>query len=341
MNKIEPKNIVIRMPNWIGDAVMATPIIREVRCHWKNAKITIMAPKSICSLFQKDPFVDDFFLFDKKGPHKEQLFDLKNKKFDFAFILTNSFSSAWLFYRAKIPCRMGYSKDLRKWLLSDSLPYPKDKTKEHMIQTYYRLLKNVGIQTESAPKLYLSDQEKKCANTFLDKCEIFSDHILVGINPSAAFGSSKCWLEDRYRTVAKKLLENSNIILFFFGDTTNEEKVRRISNDLGPRAFNLAGTTTLRQLMALLNRCDLFLTNDSGPMHMACALNTRVLALFGSTSPEATGPYHSSRVIRKKVMCSPCFKRECPIDFRCMKAITVEEVYQTVLDELKISKVEI
>ncbi|MCH9633625.1 MAG: ADP-heptose--LPS heptosyltransferase 2 [Chlamydiae bacterium] len=327
------------MPNWIGDAVMASPIIAIVKSQWPGAKITIMAQGAICSLFQNDQHVSSFFTLDKSQSQKEQVAELKNHQFDFAFILTHSFSSAWLIFRAKIPYRMGYAKDFRKWLLTDSLPYPRSKTSEHMIATYQKLFQGFGIKERQEPRLYLSEYEKKGAKTFLEKCEIFSDHILIGINPSAAFGSSKCWLEERYREVAKLLLEDPKFILLFFGDSKSEEKINRISMDLGPRVFNLSGSTTLRQLMALVNECDLFLTNDSGPMHVACALKTRVLALFGSTSPEATGPYNQSRIIRKEVNCSPCFKRECPIDFRCMKSITVEEVYQTILDELKASKI--
>jgi heptosyltransferase-2 len=338
---VVPKNILIRLPNWIGDAVMASPLIREVKSHFQEARVTLMASSAICSLFQKDPFVDGFFEFSKEESRRDLLARLKNKNFDFALILPNSFSSAWLFYKAKIPYRVGYSKDFRKWLLSDSLPYPKEKTKEHMILTYQRLLNRLGIQSESKPTLYLSKHEQECAKLFLNKCSIREDHILIGINPSAAFGPSKCWLEDRYREVAQKLLEHPKVILFFFGDAVSEEKVNYIARELGPRSFNLAGNTTLRQLMALINECDLFLTNDTGPMHMACALNRKVLALFGSTSPEATGPYHNSTYIRKQVECSPCFKRECPIDFRCMKAISVEEVYHTLIDELKLAEVPI
>ena len=332
---MDVKNIVIRMPNWIGDAVMAAPAIRVMREQHPGAKITLMAKASIASLFQKDPQIDAFFEFDKKEAHRDLVYRVRQEKFDYALLLTNSFSSAWLFYRAKIPMRVGYSKDWRHLLLSKSLPYPKSKTEEHMIKTYLRLSLKEAEKIEDTPKLYLSDQEKSCAKTFLKKCEISDDPLIIGINPSAAFGSSKCWLEERFHELSLKLLEDTKVILFFFGDAKSEEKVKRISNDLGPRAFNLAGTTSLRQLMALMNECDLFLTNDSGPMHMASALGTKVVALFGSTSPEATGPYNNSRVIHKKVECSPCFKRECPIDFRCMRAISVEEVHQAVLEELQ------
>ncbi len=330
----EPKNILIRLPNWIGDAVMTSPVIHGVQERFSSSRITLMGKESICSLFYKDPAVNAFICLDKKQSTKELFFELTNKQFDWALLLTNSFSSAWLLYRAKIPYRFGFSKDMRKWLLTDSLPYPKEKMKIHHIELYQKLLHPFGINKKRLPKLYLCEQEKRGAQDFLDKCEVFQDQILLGVNPTAAFGSSKCWPEHRFRHLAEKLLEHENIIIFFFGDPASEDKVRHISHDLGPRCFDLAGKTSLRQLMSLIDRCDLLLSNDSGPMHMADALGTRVVALFGSTSPEATGPLQHARVLKKNVECSPCFKRECPIDFRCMMSLGVEEVYQTIFEEL-------
>lgn len=315
---------------------MATPALIRLRRLYPKARLTVMAKSSIATLFTHDPHIDNFFILGDHETKKEIAERLKSHQFDYGLLLTNSFSSAWLFYKARIPYRVGYSKDMRGWLLSSKIPYPKEKTSEHMISTYLRLIEEKKSPKELLPELYLSEQEKSCAKKFLEKCEIFEDHVLIGINPGAAYGPSKCWLENRFRELSIKLLENPRVILFFFGDSQSEEKVKRISNDLGPRVFNLSGTTTLRQLMALINECDLFLTNDSGPMHMASALGTRTVALFGSTSPKATGPIRSARVIKKPVSCSPCFKRECPIDFRCMKSISVEEVHQTLLEELKI-----
>lgn len=333
----EPKNILIRLPNWIGDAVMASPVIAGIKERFTQSKITLMGKESICSLFYKDPSVDAFFILGKNQPSKELLKELQVRKFDWALLLTNSFSSAWLLYRAKIPYRVGYSKEMRKWLLTDSLAYPKEK-KIHQVELYQKLIHPLGNVEKRLPKLFLSDQEIKGAQDFLDKCEVFQNHLLIGVNPTAAYGPSKCWPEHRFRHLAQKLLEEQNIIVFFFGDPASEEKVQRIAQDLGPRCFNLAGKTSLRQLMALIHRCDLFLSNDSGPMHMADALGTKGVALFGSTSPEATGPLQKARILKKSVECSPCFKRECPIDFRCMMSLSVEEVYQVMSEELSLLK---
>lgn len=331
---LSPKNIVVRMPNWLGDAVMASPVLQLLKQEFPDAKLTLYGTKASLALFEHDPFVDDFLTLDKKKSGQLKIQDLKDRKFDCGVLLTNSFSSAWLFFRAKIATRLGFSKDMRALFLTHSLPYPKDKSKMHHIQLYQELLKRVGINKESNPKLYLSDAEKKWATNFLSEHKIKPDSLLIGINPSAAFGSSKCWLEDRFRELSIELLKHSSTHLLFFGDSSAKEKNERICLGL-KSSINLAGETSIRQLMALTQKCDLFLTNDSGPMHIACAIETPVVALFGSTSPEATGPYGRGVYLRKKVSCSPCYKRECPIDFRCMKAIKVQDVHLTIQNQLE------
>lgn len=315
---------------------MASGVLKELRARYSKATITALGKDSICTLFTKDPHLDILISMDERLKGGPLIQELKSKQFDLAVLLTHSFSSAWIFYRAGIKTRIGYSKDLRGWMLSNKLPYPKEKDTEHHTQTYLRLVRSKESPKAYLPKLYLSDQEKKAAAAFLDKCEVFNDHLLIGINPVAAFGPSKCWPPEYYRKLAIELIKHPNLILFFFGDEKGEITINQITHELGPRVFNLAGGTTLRQLMALIHRCDLFLTNDSGPMHMAYALDVSVIALFGSTSPKATGPLNQSKVIYRNEECSPCYKRECPIDFRCMRSIHVEEVYQQVKEHLKL-----
>ncbi|MCH9631941.1 MAG: ADP-heptose--LPS heptosyltransferase 2 [Chlamydiae bacterium] len=331
---LSPKNIVVRMPNWLGDAVMASPVLQLLKQKFPDARLTLYGTKASLALFEHDPFVDHFLTLDKNKSGQLKIQELKDCKFDYGVLLTNSFSSAWLFFRAKIPTRLGFSKDMRGLFLTHSLPYPKDKSKMHHIELYQELLKRVGINKGSNPKLYLSDAEKMWATNFLSEHHIEPGSILIGVNPSAAFGSSKCWLEERFRELSIELLKHSSTHLLFFGDPSAKEKNERICSGL-KNSTNLAGETSIRQLMALTQKCDLFLTNDSGPMHIACALDTPVVALFGSTSPEATGPYGRGVYLRKKVSCSPCYKRECPIDFRCMKAIKVQDVHFTIQNQLE------
>lgn len=322
------------MPNWLGDAVMASPIIYLIKRKWPQTKLTLFGKSSIIALFENDPYVDDFLPIEKKDSTLQLIYKLREKKFDFSLLLTHSFSSAWLFFRAHISERVGFSKDMRRWLLTNSIPYPKNKILTHHVWTYQNLLEQIGIQEKKEPLLYVSEKEEEWANNFIQEREIKPDNLIIGVNPSAAFGSSKCWLEERFREVSESLVENEKAHLFFFGDAHAYEKNNRISFGL-KNTYNLAGKTSIRQLMSLIKKCDLFLTNDSGPMHIACALKRPVVAIFGSTSPDATGPYQKGIYLYEKADCSPCFKRECPIDFRCMKAISSELVYQSIKDQLK------
>ena len=325
----EPKNIVVRMPNWLGDAVMASPILQLLKESYPNSKLSLYGKAPVISLFQSDPFVSSRLILNPSDSTKSQVQKLKDQKFDLGILLTNSFSSAWLFFKSKIPTRIGFSKDMRGWMLTHSLRYPKDKAKMHHVELYQMLLSKMSISKSLSPKLYVTGKEKSSASDFLSSYK----SPLIGVNASAAFGSSKCWPKERFRELSMELTEQG-AHLIFFGDESAKEKNDWIISGI-KNCTNLAGETSIRTLMALIEKCDLFLTNDSGPMHIACALNTPVVALFGSTSPEATGPYGRALYIKKEVPCSPCFKRECPIDFRCMRSIETHEVYQTVQNQIK------
>jgi heptosyltransferase II len=211
------------------------------------------------------------------------------------------------------------------------------KKRQHLVLTYKELLQPLGIAPSStSPKLYLLPEEIAQARQLLiSTYGISADRPLVGINPGAAYGSAKCWLPERFREVALEILDKTDATVLFFGDAGGAALTKQICRDLPPRVLNLAGTTSLRELMCLIHLCDVLLTNDSGPMHMAAALGTDVVALFGSTDPVVTGPYGQGIVIQKQVSCSPCFQRTCPIDFRCMKGITSEEVISSILKILQ------
>lgn len=318
---------------------MAAPVIYLLKKHWPKTRLTLFGLPSTLALFEQDPHVDARIVLEKKSSTKEQVKLLKEQSFDCGVLLTNSFSSAAIFYRANIPMRIGFKKDMRSWLLTHSEHLPDKNAKEHQIKTYQRLLKVLGIEDRAMPELFLTQDEKMWADHYIKEKIKFDEITLIGINPSAAFGPSKCWPANRFRQVATKLLQDKKNHLIFLGDASTFDNNEQMCNGL-ERSFNLAGKTGIRQLMALINKCDLFLTNDSGPMHIACALQVPVIALFGSTSPEITGPYNKGLYLRKKVFCSPCFKRECPIDFRCMKSISVNEVYQTTLHQLQQNSLE-
>lgn len=334
--KLNPHNIIVRMPNWLGDLIMATPILTDLRNHFPHAKITALCQGAVGSIIEKDPNIDDLISFKRKK--KWSLFRseqdiipyLKKGQYDLGILLTNSFSSAKMFWDAGIPYRFGFATHWRRLLLTHPIKFPENKDTQHLVKTYKALLYPLGIPISNTdPRLYLTETEIIKSQTQLSEFGIDQDKILIGINPGAAYGSAKCWLPERYHEIAQLLLNNPRVSLIFFGDNQGASLVNMICQSLPKdRVINLAGQTTLRELAAYIKKCDLFLTNDSGPMHMASALDVPLLALFGSTSDQTTSPYKGGKVIHKHVACSPCYRRECPIDFRCMKQITVHEVYE-------------
>lgn len=340
LDLFSPKNIIVRMPNWIGDLVMATPILADLRSAYPSARITAMCRSPVGELLKSDPAVDAIFSFTKGGSAGcggEIIERLREGQYDLGILLTHSLSSAWWFWRGKVGRRIGYESNGRRWLLNQSVPFPKEMSRQHLVLTYKSLLAPLGLKiSETAPRLYLSQEEERASRELLLRRGIPEGAKIVGINPGATYGSAKCWLPSRFRRVSELLLTDDNLYLVFFGDLATKDLVGEICWGLPPsRVVNLAGKTSLRELGAGIACCDILLTNDSGPMHVADAVGTEVVAIFGSTSDVVTGPYRSGTVIHKRVECSPCYERTCPLDFRCMKQIEVDEVYEAVRHRLE------
>lgn len=338
-----PKKIIVRMPNWIGDLVMATPVLTDLKKKFPDAEITAMCLAPLSDLLKEDRDINELYRFTKlpngfaRRKAKRNIIEkLREGKYDTGLLLTNSFSSAWWFWQGNVPTRIGFSCDGRSLFLTNPVPIPAEVKKQHLVITYKKLLEPFGIPVStSAPRLFMKEEEVKRAKELLYQRGYVAGKRLIGINPGAAYGSAKCWPAERYRLVAERLLEDPDTYVVFFGDSSNVPLVKGICQGMSKRAMNLAGITSLRELMALIKDCDLLLTNDSGPMHIAAALGTPIVALFGSTDDQATGPYQGGVVINKRVACSPCFKRTCPIDFRCMLSITVEEVVDAIIKKLE------
>ncbi len=322
--------IVIRFPNWLGDAVMATPVLQQIKSHWPKASITAICQGGVGQLLQGNPFLNTI-LACSRNERKKNVNVLKQERFDLGILLTNSFSSAWQLWRAGVQRRVGYVSDWRRFFLTDPIPFPSERGQEHLVLTYQRLLTSWGFPAKDySPELFVSPDELRNARLRLKALGIQEGTTLIGINPGAAYGSAKCWLPDRFRAVIEHLLMTDKRAILLFGDKTTASLVDTICQGLSPRVVNLAGKTTLRELMASIACCNAFLTNDSGPMHIAAALKTPLVALFGSTNEIATGPYRTGTVIHKHVECSPCYRRTCPIDFRCMTRIHVDEVSEAI-----------
>ncbi len=334
---MEAQNIIVRMPNWIGDVVMATPILVDLRKAFPKASITAMCKKPIAKLLEKEEAIDELFCFERPANEFLRREDLRNiiakieaGKYDTGILLTNSFSSAWWFWQGGVKRRIGYSAHFRRLLLTDPLSLSKEK--EHQVTTYKKILAPLGIGvSDTPPRLFVSEREVEESKTLLYKSGYVAGKKLIGINPGASYGSAKCWPPERFEALAMRLLLETDAYVVFFGDASTSSLVKQICRALPERAIDLAGVTSLRELMCIIKDCSVLLTNDSGPMHIGAALGVPLIALFGSTDEEKTGPYgQKENVIHKHVKCSPCFKRVCPIDFRCMKEISVDEVIERV-----------
>lgn len=319
---------------------MATPVLYELRKKFPAARITAMCQSNVAALLKNDPNINEVYSYKRpsgwihRQQHGEIVDALQRGKYNLGVLLTNSFSSALWFWRGKVQNRIGYATNLRSLLLNKAVPFPPKKETQHLVITYKMLLAPLGIPLSDAPPtLYLSQEEIDNARHILKMhgVDLDKNHI-VGINPGAAFGSAKCWLPERFQSVTRRLLEDPNTRVVYFGDPAGAPLVNDICKDFDERVVNLAGKTSLRELLPLIKLCSVFLTNDSGPMHIAAALKVPLVALFGSTSDVKTGPYGGGTVIHKHVACSPCYKRTCPIDFRCMKRIEVDEVYKALTE---------
>lgn len=337
----KPEKIIVRMPNWIGDLVMATPILTDLRKAYPNAHITAMCRTPISDLLREDRAIDELFTFSKvnnfgrRNERRDIILKLKEGKYDLGVLLTHSFSSAWWFWLGNVKRRIGYKGNGRGLLLTDKMSLPANVHEQHLVETYKMLLEPLGIPlSQTRPHIDLTDAEISDAKTILKQRGITSNNIVIGINPGATYGSAKCWLPERFREVTERLIKFDKVRVIYFGDQSSIPLVKEICQGF-PSVVNLAGVTTIRELAAIIKECQVILTNDSGPMHLAVAVGTPLVALFGSTNETATGPYKTGTVIHKHVSCSPCYKRVCPIDFRCMKQIETDEVYNEIMRTLK------
>ena len=335
-----PKNIIVRMPNWVGDLVLATPILLDLRKKFPESSITAMCLTHLAPLLEYEDSINELFAFSTSTNLLHRIMErnliekLRIGKYDLGVLATNSFSSAWRFWQGKVGSIIGFKRDCRSLFLDYPVPFKQNYKKQHLVLTYKAILEPLGIPISTTPpRLVVTEKEMEEAWKFLKRYNLSEKDVIIGINPGAAFGSAKCWLPERFREVAKRLVEaDPKHVVLFFGDLSQKRLTQDICLNLPARVINLAGKTTIRELMALLKICRAFLTNDSGPMHIADSLHTPLVALFGSTDKIVTAPYvQRDQVICKPVACSPCLKRVCPIDFPCMKKIEVDEVFDKMM----------
>lgn len=322
-----PFRILIRSTNWLGDAVMTIPAVRAFKRGRPDAHVTVLTPAKLADLWKSVDEVDDVLPIETG----EGTFAVAAKlrgKFDVAVVLPNSLRTALELWLAGIPRRVGYAGHHRRWLLNQIFREKKSKKKakaegpKHQVYHYLSLAEFCGADVADA----LEVAAPPATAGGLPR---------LGVVPGAEYGPAKRWLPERFAEVMRRIHEDTGAEWRMFGVPKDREIADSILSQTGVSCTDLVGKTTLRELITELRQCDLLLTNDTGTMHLAASLGVPVVAIFGSTEPDLTGPLGSAHtVLRKKVDCAPCFLRECPIDFRCMKAIEASEVVSAIKERL-------
>lgn len=334
---------MVRATNWMGDAIMSLPALEALRARFPSAEIVVVAKPWVSELFLYHPAVSRQIIYDPAGEHKgaggfwKLLRTLRGENFDTAILFQNAFQAAWMAWRAGIPMRVGYARDVRSSLLTDAVEVPTKSAFGHQVYYYLHLLFRAGLIEKPARveemRLRVTESEKKWAERRLGVLGLGGPRYLVGLNPGAAYGPAKRWLPERYAALADRLSSVLHADVLIFGSSQERALAEEIARAMKHTPVLLAGDTSLRQLMALLAQCRLVISNDSGPMHLAAALDLPLVAVFGSTDERATGPVgRRVKVVKRSVECSPCGLRECPIDFRCMTSVTVDDVLRATLD---------
>jgi heptosyltransferase-2 len=331
--------ILVRAPNWIGDAVMAVPALEAIRRTHTDAEICVLARPVVADLLSEQPFAHRVLQYDYRGRHRgwfgrEKLVaELRKENFIVAVLLQNAFEAAWLAWRARVPERIGYARDGRGPLLTKSIRVPQEgEIPRHESRYYLELLCRAGwIETSPASaqaRLSVSAAARAAAEYALRIAGARDGAWRCAIAPGASYGAAKCWPPERFALLADRLISECGADVIFFGTPREKEIAALIRSNMKLPALSLVGETSMRDLAALFASCSAFIGNDSGAMHVAAAVGLPVIGIFGSTDPEGTGPVTEKfTLIREAVSCSPCFLRRCPVDHRCMTQISVDSVF--------------
>jgi lipopolysaccharide heptosyltransferase II len=315
--ELKPFRILIRASNWLGDNLISIPAVRAIKHGRPDAHVTVLVPEKLSAIWRLVPQVDEILSLGEKSIWRTARLLRAQKPFDAGIVFPNSFRSALELWVAGIARRVGFAGHQRRWLLNQIVREAKRRgPPRHQAEHYLDLARSLGVDAEIG-KFALHPPPNDGP---------------IGLCPGAEYGPAKRWLPERFAEAAS-LIEGEWVL---FGTSKDEAIGASIAAALGDRCRNLIGQTTLEQLIDELAKCRLLLTNDTGTMHLAALLGVPLVAIFGSTEPRLTGPLGSGhRILRHHVECSPCFLRECPLDFRCMKAVSVAEVVRAVGGTLK------
>ena len=335
--------------------IHSLPALDAIRGHFPGAEIAVLGRGEVGTALKDYPAVDRVISYPRRPAAFLNLWrvaadrnprlrlrlrhrvaaDLRTQSFDLAILLTNSFEGAWIFFLAGIPRRYGYAADGRGWLLTDPVPDNQQTKSVHQADYYLDLLFPMGIKSRvGQTRLRVGTEERGVAQRRLSASGWSPEKRLIALCPGASYGSAKRWPASRFGELAKRLVATKRVMVVLLGGREEQGLAYEFPNAKPRELVDLIGRTTLREALALLACCDLAVCNDSGLLHLAVAVGTPAVALFGPTDPNRTGPIGGNvTLLRKPVACSPCQMRECPIDHCCMHKISVEEVFDAVRGE--------
>jgi len=338
---VVPDTILVRATNWVGDAVMSLPALRALRERFPKARISILAKPWVADLYARENVCNSLIPYTARTWAEKwtTAHALREQHFDTAILLQNAFEAAAIAYLAGIPERIGYARDGRGFLLTNAVPVPKPgEIPRHERFYYLELLRRAGI-LDRMPTTDLVRLEG-AAEARLAGLERFRQwglgEIVIGVSPGAAYGTAKRWLPERFAESANQVASELCAAVAVFGSADEFSLCAQVTASITGKVKNFAGETSLAEFIDLAAACRVYLTNDSGAMHIASALGVPTVVVFGATDDQATGPTgHLAKVVREPVECSPCLKRECPIDHRCMTRVSAARVAETALELLK------
>jgi len=342
----EPRKILVRVPNWVGDAVLSLPALDRLAERFPGAALTVLARPHVAGLYENRPGVARVHIFDHRGQHRgwngwrRLAGALRAERFDLAVLFQNAFQAALIAWLARIPRRLGYARDARSLLLTDAIPVPRpQEIPPHETYYYLELLRRAGwldtLPVVERIPLAPAPEATERMRVRLREHGLEADgqrrRLRVVLAPGASYGSAKCWLPERYAALADRLVEAYDAAVLLCGTSAEAELGDAIIRQMKHRPVSLLGATTLDDFLGLLPTADLFIGNDSGAMHLAAGVGLPQVIIFGPTDEAGTGPLNPrARLVKQPVSCSPCFLRHCPIDHRCMTRVTLEQVWQAV-----------
>lgn len=332
------KKILVFNLNWLGDCLFSTPAIKAIRRVYPDSHISVIIPKNCFEILEGNPRINEIIFYDDKSTHKNIFSKLKfaqelrNKHFDIAIMFHRSFTRILLAYLAGIKERVGYYRKKTGFLLTKKVPFL-ERDLVHRIDYFLNLVDSwLGVETQDKKyEFFVPEEAREYIKEFL-KDKVNEKDYLIALNPGGNW-PPKRWPLDYFAKLADKLVDELNAKVVITGSPKDLDLAETISNLMCNKPIITCGKTNLKQLGALFERTDLVISCDSGPMHIAVSLGKKIIAIFGPTSPKISGPYDSGNyyILQKDIGCHvPCFEMNC-YDNRCMKAISVDDVFEQIL----------